>query len=315
MKNKRKLILFSMIIISLSITTACGNKSMHYDSYAGKTTGVMNDFNESNFGNEVGFESEESAISDDYKILAIDELETNNVLTKIPLNVKVIKKGNMTVETTCYDKTIREINDLMQKNEGFIFSLSSDGELKDRTSKIVVKIPITKFDDFMSEKIENGNVIYSNILAQDITAEYVDTENRIKSLQTRHAKLLELMEKATKLEDMFTIEKELANVNYELENYKGTLSNYDSLTQYSTISIDVYEVEQITELEEDYKFITKLKSSLKNTFNASIISFQTTLILCINLFIFAIFLIVPPALLILLTVFVIRKIIKKNKSK
>jgi len=59
-----------------------------------------------------------------------------------------------------------------------------------------------------------------------------------------------LLQKSGSLTDIIALEKALADVNYQIEQYTGTLRQYDSLINYSTVSIQLNEVVKPTELEK-----------------------------------------------------------------
>ncbi|MGL4736778.1 MAG: DUF4349 domain-containing protein, partial [Cellulosilyticaceae bacterium] len=67
------------------------------------------------------------------------------------------------------------------------------------------------------------------------------------------------------LDELFKIEQELANVNYEIETLKGTLGKYDSLIDYSTIQINVSEVELYQNLPKAEDFGAKITSTFKES--------------------------------------------------
>ena len=81
--------------------------------------------------------------------------------------------------------------------------------------------------------------------AEDITSEYFDTEARLKSLEIQEDRLLKILAKAEKLQDIIELERELSKVRYEIENYTGTLKKWDNLVDYSIVHISIKEVEQL----------------------------------------------------------------------
>ena len=70
---------------------------------------------------------------------------------------------------------------------------------------------------------------------------------RLSTLEIQAERLQELLKQAGKLQDLFTIEQELADVTYQIESLKGTLKKYDSLVDYSTIHISIQETREYRE--------------------------------------------------------------------
>ena len=52
------------------------------------------------------------------------------------------------------------------------------------------------------------------------------------------------------MEDIITIQEAISEVEYDIDYYSGTLRRYDSLVSFSTISIDLQEVSQLSGTEE-----------------------------------------------------------------
>ena len=69
------------------------------------------------------------------------------------------------------------------------------------------------------------------------------------------------------MEDILKIEKELQETLYAIENYTGTLRKWDSLVEYSTLMVNISEVEQIKPLTPKEKdgFFKRIAFSFKNS--------------------------------------------------
>ena len=76
-------------------------------------------------------------------------------------------------------------------------------------------------------------------------------ESRKKALEVEQERLLSLLEKAETVEDIIVIETRLSEVRYELESYGSQLRTYDNKVDYSTVNIDIREVERVTPVAEE----------------------------------------------------------------
>ena len=102
----------------------------------------------------------------------------------------------------------------------------------------------------MTDVGELGNVTRMESWGDDVSAQYFDTEARLKSLTIQEERLLTILSRAEVLSDIIELERELSNIRYEIENLTGTLRKYDNLVAYSTLELEVQEVEEIRETEE-----------------------------------------------------------------
>lgn len=195
------------------------------------------------------------------------------------MGTKIIKSGYMAVETLEFDDTTNTIIRKVQQEGGFIASSNIQGVAKGdkaykpmRTAQFKIRIPSNLFEQFMTDVGELGNVTRNENLGEDVSAQYYDTEARVQTLTLQEERILTILGKAEKLSDILELERELSRVRYEIESQTGTLKKWDSLVSYSSLDIDIYEVEEIKEVEKNpvtlWEKITKgFKTSFKNAVN------------------------------------------------
>ena len=225
-------------------------------------------------------------------------------------NLKIIKNGSINIETKQFEETIKELHKKITDNNGFIEQESSENYDGEKTTNLTIRIPNKKFDDFLNTEFKNGSIVNKNISTENIIDDYVDKENRLKSLQTQHERLLAILEKADKVEDMFKIESELASVNTEIETLKGTLNTYDNLVEYSTINIRIKQVENETIVIEDKSFTSRFKKGISETFVDSTEILKDLTISLTELLIYLVVVLLPLGLIGGLIVFIINKFTK-----
>ena len=127
-----------------------------------------------------------------------------------------------------------------------------------RYASYTIRIPTAELNQFVDVVSEIGNVTQKNESVEDVTLQYVDVESRKKVLETEQERLMELLSSAENMEDLLAIESKLSEVRYELENYGSQLRMLDNQIDYSTVNVDVDEVERITETGEK-SFFAEIK--------------------------------------------------------
>ena len=177
--------------------------------------------------------------------------ENPSVNTASNYNRKVIKTGQLELQTETFGQTIDGLTNYVISLGGYVESSNIQGssfynrENTNRTASLTVKIPQKQFDQFINKGSEFGYVAYLTCNSEDITSAYVDTEIRLKTLKIRHERLLALLEQSGKLSELFEIEQEIGNVTYEIESLSGTLNHYDALVDMGTITIQIQEVKKL----------------------------------------------------------------------
>lgn len=172
-------------------------------------------------------------------------------------NRKVILNASLTVQTLEFDEFIASVNARIAELGGYVQSSDVSGRgyyssgRNMRSADITARIPAEKLDEFLAAVGEAGNVTSLTKGLDDVTDRYVDIEARLASLRTEYDTLLDLLSKAESLEDIIKLQDRLTDVRYEIETYEGKLRSYDSLIEFSTVTMDIIEVERETPVEEE----------------------------------------------------------------
>ena len=182
-------------------------------------------------------------------------VSTNGEISSTPqVNRKLIRTFNLDIQTKEFDEVLEGIQAKVQELGGYIEQSSIDSGSSyysnyNRYSYMTVRIPSDKLDGFIQNVKDTANVTNISESADDITLKYVDVESRKTALETERDRLLELLEKAETVEDIITIESRLSEVRYELEAYTSTLRTYDNQVDYSTVHMNIHEVDRETKVE------------------------------------------------------------------
>ncbi|GAH01049.1 unnamed protein product, partial [marine sediment metagenome] len=113
---------------------------------------------------------------------------------------------------------------------------------------------------------------------QDVTQEYTDLESRLRNYQAQEEVLLDLMKQSKKVSDSLEVQRELSNVQEQIEVIKGRMNYLDDLVSFSTIEVYFYEPEPI-KTAADWGFVEALKRGLRGAvrvFNGIVIALIVT---------------------------------------
>ena len=169
---------------------------------------------------------------------------------------KIIYSGYVNLETTWFDDAVNALDRAVKEYGGFVQDSNVSGwsrdngdgtfTIMDRSAHYVVRIPCDKFDAFMALTEGIGNVTNSSRNAENVTSQYTDYEARLSSLYTQEERLLAMLEQSGDLESLITLEERLSEVRYEIESIERNLRNLDQKLSYSTVTLDIQEVEVYT---------------------------------------------------------------------
>ena len=175
---------------------------------------------------------------------------------KVPAeNRKLIKTVNLDVETEALDELLPVIDEKITQLGGYaenreIYNGSAYAQRRYRRADMTIRIPAENVDQFVEQVSGISNVVSSNEYIEDVTLQYVDTESRVKALETEQERLLELLEQAQNMAELLEIEARLTDVRYELESVASRLRTLENLVSYATVHLSLSEVQEYTPVAE-----------------------------------------------------------------
>ena len=158
---------------------------------------------------------------------------------------KIIRRVNVSMETRDFDQMQTNLYDAIGAAGGYSENVNEYSHSGYRRATYVIRIPSANLEAFLTSLSSLGNVLSRNESMEDVTLAYVDTESRIKALKAEETALIEMMEKAEDLNSLLSIRSRLTEVRYQLDSYESQLRKYDNLIDYSTVTVNVNEVERL----------------------------------------------------------------------
>ncbi len=291
MKNK-KLILIMALLLVTSIITACSAKNTKSE--------LVRDVapSEGNYGMDIPQEYDygKSPSDDGY-------YEPDKIITTVSISM----------ETLEFDETSEKLSELIKKYKGYVENshISHNNYIYSsglKHANYTIRMPKENLDGFVNDIKAIGNIISENTSKEDITKKYRDTESRLRVLETKEKRILSLLEKADKMEDIIALENQLSEIIYQKENLTASLMEMDDKVDYSTVYLELREVAKLTAgKNEKTPFLTKLA----NAFKDSIYYFSQN----IEDFIISIVYLLPYLIIIVIVIYLIRILVKKRNIK
>lgn len=278
--------IISFILLVSFLLTSCSANS--YD-------GVDNDINI----NEGGFELEG---------------DVNNKTDNFVNVQKLIKNVFIDIETLDYEGTVSAVKSRCSSYNGYIQESVENGKNlysnSLRESVIVIRVPSEKLESFLGDVELLGNVLRTEINTDDVTDEYFDIETRLEALNIKKTTYMTLLEEATEISEVVSLTEALSDVIYEIESLTTKLNKYDSLVNYSTITVKIFEVKKL-DTDTQKNFFEEIGDTFVSSIEA-LIELLKGIFLCVVAMIP--FLVIPAIVLVVILIFVRNKNKKKNKK-
>lgn len=223
--------------------------------------------------------AEEAIYDEEYEVDT--SLENGATVTTVTFaeGKKIIYQSNVIMETMTYDETYSRLLELINKYEGYIEYENFENELRSylqdnsgrgklviSTNNLTIRIPSKNYSSFMQEGLTLGNVLNRNQSIEDKTSEYNTNKSYVDILNDEAEyldKQLTVLENELKeaqandkhydeiIENMKDIAERKAQVELELVPYKRTMDDIDEKVEYSTINMELREVNEFTILEKE----------------------------------------------------------------
>ena len=178
---------------------------------------------------------------------------------------KIIYTAYLTVETTEFENAQKEIEEKTKEFGGYFANMDlSNYDSSYRSGYFEIRIPAENLEAFLSEANQFGQVTSISKNAADVSEYYYDTESRLETEKAKLARLQELLSQAEDMSDIITIENEISNVQWEIDNLSGTLKSYDSQIEYATVTINLDEVYRITDDDAPLTFGQRIAKGFKD---------------------------------------------------
>jgi hypothetical protein len=154
---------------------------------------------------------------------AAPELENRKIIYTADLAIKV-------------ENPVQTYNTLLETIGAYTAYVETAGITTDRY-ELTIRVLSSEFDDFVEEITTSGEIVSYSKTSEDVTNAYSTFEARLSALETRHDRLLELIADATDLDTILQLEEERYEVEADLNAIGNILANYDSLVDYSTVTV------------------------------------------------------------------------------
>ena len=193
---------------------------------------------------------------------------TSAAIQAIESGRHVIYYVDLFIETDNVARATQQAAALAETSGGFVSTESTEG---DESATLTLRVPVDQHASIITRLESFGEVIGRFREAQDVTSEVVDVDSRIGSQERSIARIRELLDDATDLGDVVSIESELARRESNLDSLLSRQAELSSLTTLATITVTFQKIGDNTEPsdDDDPSFLSGLESGW-NAFTSAV---------------------------------------------
>ena len=143
---------------------------------------------------------------------------------------------------------------------------------------VTVRVPADTYESFIDKAAALGTVKYQAEDAEDVTQQHVDLSARLENLRAEEVRLREFFDAATKVEEMLSIERELARVRGDIESLDAQVKYLERQAAMATVTIELVEPRPVVRPDGDtWGFTEAITSGVRGA--ADVVTFAIALVI------------------------------------
>lgn len=164
-------------------------------------------------------------------------------------NAKIIKTGELALEVDGYAQAVERMRGIVKEHTAVVADASTNEQTGGALSgRLAIRVSPDRFEPLFNALKSVGQVEAESVKTADVTANYVDLESRIASLEITQARLAELVTNKSfvdKMSALLEVEREMTRVRSQLEQLIGQLRVMGDRVALSTITVSLHEPARI----------------------------------------------------------------------
>ena len=178
---------------------------------------------------------------------------------------KLARRADISITVADVDAAATKVRAVAASADGMVVAEAISSEPEDPAlggfSTITISVPTAALDATLDKLATLGKVHSRNASTDDVTAQYVDTESRVKTMQSSVERVRALMGQATKLGDVVALEAELSRRQADLEATQSQLAALKDSVALSPVEVRLSTDEQVLQqADESTGFLAGLKA-------------------------------------------------------
>ena len=185
---------------------------------------------------------------------------------KTSVERKIIYTATIQVFVEDLDAAQKKLDALRKTHKAYVATANISGQTgSQRSGSWTIRLPVEQFDAFRKAILDFGYPQQNALSSEDITRQYYSLESRMRNAEATEKRLLAHLEKSQETKDTLAIEKELDRVRGTIEEMKGQLQVWQTLTALTTVNLTLIEKKNYQPPQEP-TFVSRIS----DTFNGSV---------------------------------------------
>lgn len=180
----------------------------------------------------------------------------------------IIKTADYKFNVENIETSTRNIEKIVSQFEGFIAGMDMRSSNTDMSNTFSIRVPANNFNallDALGKEALFTN--YKKISTQDVSEEFVDIQTRLQTKREVHDRYVDILKnKAKTVDDVLKAERQISDIQEEIEAKEGRLRYLQTKVSMSTINLEIYQKANFAYVPDAFEkpYITKAKAGFQN---------------------------------------------------
>jgi hypothetical protein len=153
----------------------------------------------------------------------------------------IIRTATLQIQVKDVAPSLDTVRNMAGAHGGYVSQSESRLEGEDTVATITLQVPVREFDNVIGKLRKVGiKTLGENVSSSDVTEEYTDLQSQLRNLQATEQRMIALMQKAERVEDILALDRELRQIQGEIERTQGRLNYLGKRSEMSTITVSLY---------------------------------------------------------------------------
>jgi hypothetical protein len=194
---------------------------------------------------------------------ALAKAVSNETAENLNVARKLIKNGRLEFLTEDVEETRKAIDNVCKQYNAYLSMETKDNLEKRLQYYQEIRVPSAQFEalvkavEALAEEIDSRN-----IQTKDVTEQFIDVEARLKTKKELEARYLALLKQAHTVNDILSIENQIATIRADVESMQGKLNYLQDQVSHSTLQIVYYQ-----KIGTDFGFASRFVNALGQGWN------------------------------------------------
>jgi hypothetical protein len=196
--------------------------------------------------------------------------KSQNSLNPKPIDwdKKIVKNATLNAEVKDYNAFSQQLSEKVKRYGGYVSQEEQSQSDYQIQNSVVIKVPVDQFENAVNDLTKNvSRLNEKHISSEDVTTQLIDGKSRLEAKRQVRLRYLDLLKQAKNMAEILTVQKEINDIQEEIELVNGRINSLSHESALSSINLTYFQVIDPSAKaagEREASFLDKIKTSFAN---------------------------------------------------